>query len=83
MVRLIERIRAYKEVPRSYAQRVRTDFDSILGRPYVDVRTILVARLLALNSRKAVRVWLMDKKKRLARANISDYDRRLLSRLLP
>ena len=43
-VRLIERIRDCREVPGSYAQRLSTCFGSVIGRPYVDVRSVIVVR---------------------------------------
>lgn len=82
IVRLIERIRGYKEVPGSYAQRLNTCFDSVLGCPYVDMRSVLAARLLTLNSKVPVRKWLSQKIESLSQADLSEYESGMLKRLL-
>jgi hypothetical protein len=83
MVRLIERIRKYKQVPGSYAQRLNTSFDAVTGRPYIDMRSLLVARLLSLNSRTSVQKWLAQKKASLTKGMISAFDRNLMTKHLP
>lgn len=83
IVRLIERIRGYTEVPGSYAQRLNSCFDSVLGCPYVDMRSVLAARLLTLNTKSPVRKWLSQKIDSLSKAGVSEYERRMLTRLLP
>jgi hypothetical protein len=47
------------------------------------MRALLTARLLLLSPKKAVLVWVKDWRQNAIRGPISDYDRRLLRRLLP
>lgn len=82
MVRLIERIRNYKKVPGSYAQRLNTCFDSVVSAPYVDMRSLLAARLLTLNQRTAVKKWLTQKKATLVKSKVSAFDRDLIAKFL-
>ncbi len=83
IVLLVERVRGYKEIPGSYKHRLNTQFDSLAGRPYVDMRSVLAGRLLCLNSRKKVRTWIEQKRASIEKKEISEYDRKLLQRMLP
>jgi len=83
LVRLVERIRKYKEVPGSYKHRIRLQLDSVGERTFLDMRGIVAGRLLALNDRKRVQSWLVDKKRELLKDLDSHYDRALLKTLIP
>ena len=83
MVRLIERIRKYEQVPGSFAQRLNTFFDVVTGTPYVDMRSLLAARLLSLNGKKDPKQWLAQKKDSFAKSKISQFDQALIARSLP
>ncbi len=80
-VRLIDRIRAMKEVPDSYKQRIHTDFDPVAGRPYMDMRSVMAARLLTLNANPRVRQWCSQKKSQLLKQALSRFDRAMINRL--
>jgi len=82
LVKMVERIRNYAEVPKRFGPRLDPRFDAVAGRRYLDMRSILQGRLLSLNSRPKVVQWLHDKKQSLLQANISSYDKRLIRRLL-
>jgi len=74
IVLLVERVRRYEEVPGSYKQRLSTQFDSLAGMPYVDMRSVLAGRLLSLNPRKKVRSWLEQKRTSIEKGGISEYE---------
>jgi hypothetical protein len=82
MVRMIERIFAYNEVPQRFAARIRNDADSVAGRFRLDVRSVLTARLLSLNGKPKVLKWLRERRATMLQ-ELSEYDRQLLRRLLP
>ena len=82
MVRLVERVQQYDVVPDRYKGRLELRFDAVAGCDYVDMRTLLTARLLLLSKKATIKVWVMNwKRDKLAR-NISDYDRSLIQRLV-
>lgn len=81
-VRMIDRIRNFSEVPSSYRQRIHTNFDPVAGRPYLDMRMIVAARLLRLNATTGVTKWLAAEKGKLSKAHLSAFDRKLLRRLI-
>lgn len=82
LVRLINEIREYDEVPKRYSSRLSLSFDSVAGTKFVDMRVVLTAKLLLLNERTSVRKWVMEWRDRTIEADISPYDRRLLRRLV-
>ena len=82
LVRLIAEIQRYKTVPARYAPRLHSSTDSVAGVAFVDMRVILTARLLLLCPETAVRNWVMDWRTKILASPISDYDRRLIRRLV-
>jgi hypothetical protein len=82
LVRLIAEIQSYEGVPVRYKSRLSLSTDSVAGRKFVDVRVILTARLLLLSPNAAIREWVADWRARTLTSEISDYDRRLLRRLV-
>ena len=82
LVRLVAEIQSFLEVPDRYKNRLSFSFDSVAGRKYVDMRVLLMARLLLLSKRHAVRNWVQEWRDTAMREEISDYDRRLISRLI-
>lgn len=82
MIRLIERVRAYEEVPGSYKARLSIRFDSVGNHQYIDMRSVLAARLLVLNRRAKVRDWLRSKKREFLGSSISPYDKGVVNPLL-
>jgi len=81
-VRLIERVRGYDDVPLRYRRRLASRIDAVSGRKYVDMRSVLTARLLLLSTSRNVRRWVDDWRKKLLGEGISDYDKRMLSRII-
>jgi hypothetical protein len=83
MVRLVLRISRFVEVPDRYKARLIVRRDSVSGRQYLDMRMLLAARLLALNNRKTVRLWLDSWVRGVKKQRVSPFDKRLLDRMLP
>jgi hypothetical protein len=82
LVRLIAEIQGYESVPERYRSRLSLSTDAVAGRKFIDMRVILTARLLLLSPNKVVRKWVADWRQRTLTSGISDYDRRLLRRLV-
>ena len=82
IVRMVERIKSYPDVPGRLKARIDISPDTITGKPFVDMRSMLTARLLALNSKPAIHAWLRAKKKKLLKSKISAFDKRLVKKLL-
>jgi len=82
MVRLIERIQSYSEVPGRYKARLNPRFDSVAGVQFLDMRSLLAAPLLALNENRQVRSWLDGWQSRMLASPISEFDKKLLRQLL-
>ena len=79
-IRFLEEIRRYSEVPNRYKARLSTAYDSVCGLRFVDMRTILMTRLLILNHSKKVRNWVDHWKAKVLAEPISAFDRRLIRR---
>ena len=82
VVRLVERIRKYTDVPPRYKARLKPRYDSVAGMQYVDMRALLTVRLLRLAKAPRVIRWVADWKTNVLSQPISAYDRRLVGRLL-
>ena len=82
MVRLVLRIVKFNEVPPRYKMRLNTRWDSVKNRPYLDMRMLVSARLLALNRKKKVMEWLKSWVTKMKKERISTFDKRLLARLV-
>jgi hypothetical protein len=83
MVRLGLRIMKFSEVPDRYKARLHTRYDPLTNQDYLDMRTLVAARLLALNRRKSIRLWLKSWALSLSKRKLSAFDKRLLARLVP
>jgi hypothetical protein len=82
MVRMVWRLKSLKEVPERFKARLTIRRDSVSGRHYLDMRTYVAARLLALNRRKAVRQWLKEWAEKSKKKHLSTADRRLVASLV-
>lgn len=82
IVATIEAIRGMRAVPKRLMARLNLRIDSAAPTKYLDMRSLLTARLLMLNRRADVRRWLDDRKAAWTSDQISDYDRALIARLL-
>jgi hypothetical protein len=82
VVKLVERIRKYTEVPLRYKARLRPRYDPVAGTQYVDMRALLTVRLLQLGRAPRVIRWVADWKTGVLTQRVSAYDQRLVNRLL-
>jgi hypothetical protein len=81
-VRFLGEIRRYQEVPNRYKARLHLARDSVAGHRFVDMRVVLMARLLLLSNSPKVRDWVAEWVRKTVAESVSDFDRVLLSRLL-
>ncbi len=81
-VRFLGEIRRYQEVPNRYKARLFLSRDSVAGHRYVDMRVVLMARLLLLSNSRKVRDWVADWVRKTVAEPVSDFDRVLIRRLL-
>ena len=82
VVRLVERIRDYTDVPVRYKARLDLQYDAVSKTKFVDMRALLTVRLLHLSKAQKVKAWVAGWKARAMAERISDYDRQLIRRLL-
>lgn len=82
IIRMIDAIRLYKDVPERWKVRFTCHYDPVAGNDFADMRGLLSARLLALNGRPNVLAWLKTRKEEFSKKSLTDYDRELLDRLL-
>ena len=82
VVKLIERIRKYDDVPVRYRARLKPRYDSVSGTKYVDMRALLTVRLLRLASSARVARWISTWKSDILAQSISPFDKRLVRKLL-
>jgi len=83
MVRLVRRILKFNEVPERYKIRLNTRWDSVKNRPYLDMRMLVSARLLALSRKKNVKQWLKSWVAKMKKEKISTFDKRPYFPLFP
>jgi hypothetical protein len=81
-VRLLEQISCYSEVPKRYKSRLYVATDSVAGRKYIDMRVALMARLLLMSKSEQVKKCVDDWTKSILAEPISQYDKRLITRLV-
>jgi len=79
-VRFLEEIRRYQTVPDRYKARLYVAKDSVAGRKYVDMRVMLMTRLLLLSSSRNVRDWVAEWSRKAVAERISAFDQGLLRR---
>lgn len=82
VIRMIEAIKSYDTVPQRWNARFNLHYDSVAGYFFVDMRSLLAARLLALNRRTEVLKWLKSRKEQFLKVSITPFDKDLLDRLL-
>ena len=80
MVRMV--LQKLGQVPDRFKARINVRNDSVAGRLYMDMRTYTAARLLALNRRKTVGIWLKQWVQGAKKKRISAFDKRLLDKLI-
>ena len=81
MVRMVKKLQALKQVPDRFKARLSVRWDSVRGRHFIDMRTYVAARILALNHKKGVRQWLNQWVQGSKKKNLSTFDRRLIRKV--
>lgn len=82
VVKLIERIRKYDDVPDRYKSRLKPRFDPVAGIKYVDLRSLLTIRLLHISAAPRVTRWVSNWKSNILSDAVSQFDKALVRRLL-
>jgi hypothetical protein len=77
-VLMVERIIEYPEVPHRYSGRLTARFDSVAAKPYLDMRSLLTVRLLALNKRRRVNDWIRDWRDAMLKQKLNRSDKSML-----
>ncbi|HEX5430429.1 MAG TPA: RNA-directed DNA polymerase [Bryobacteraceae bacterium] len=81
-VRFVEEIQRYPTVPDRYKARLYVANDPVAGRKFVDMRIMLMARLLLVGNSKKVTDWVANWKKKVLSECASEFDKRMVKRLL-
>jgi hypothetical protein len=82
VVRLVEAMAAWDEVPKRLGARLKLDYDAVTGQRFIDTRKLLAARLLALRPKPRVRAWLGALRSNWIAGVGSSYEKALVRRLL-
>lgn len=81
-LRMIDLGLQYDLVPDRFKIRREPVYDTVAGTKRVDMRKLLVLRLLRLNEKKTVRKWVRDTRDWMVKQDVSDFDKKLVTRLL-
>jgi hypothetical protein len=81
-LRMLEVSIQYEIVPERFKIRREPTYDSVAGRKRIDMRKLLVLRLLRLNNKKPVRKWVRDTREWMKKQDVSSFDKHLVLRLL-
>ena len=82
-VKMVGRIQGFTRVEGRFKARIVVSRDSITGAKFIDMRSLLAARLLGLCSHPSVTSWLASKRTTLLADDLSDFDKKLIRRLWP
>jgi len=83
MVKMLDAVEEYDEVPNRFLQRIDTKYDPVSGHVFIDMRSLITARLLGVNRRPNVKVWLAERRKHLLSKPLSPFERKLINHLWP
>lgn len=84
LIRMVDAIERYTEVPSRWALRCKPGYDAVTDRKFLEMRGLVALRLLGTNQHKNVRQWLRDKKAGLLQSrDLSPFDEGLIKRLWP
>ena len=82
-VKMVDRIQGFKRVEGRFKARITVNRDSITSAKFIDMRSLLAARLLGLCPHPSVTTWLATKKNTLLKDDLSNFDKALIRRLWP
>ncbi|MFZ1546970.1 MAG: RNA-directed DNA polymerase, partial [Candidatus Nitrotoga sp.] len=77
-LRMVDLSLQYDPVPDRFKIRREPVYDTVAGLKRVDMRKLLVLRLLRLNNKKTVRKWIMDTRDWMVKQDVSDFDKGLV-----
>ncbi|OGQ96507.1 MAG: hypothetical protein A2521_09490 [Deltaproteobacteria bacterium RIFOXYD12_FULL_57_12] len=80
--RMLDISMQYSTVPDRFIIRREPVYDIVAGKKRIDMRKLLVLRLLRLNKKIGVRNWVRDTRDRMIKQDISDFDKGLVAKLL-
>ncbi|HEY8994248.1 MAG TPA: RNA-directed DNA polymerase [Lacunisphaera sp.] len=83
VVRMVDEILNYQNVPSGFKDRVRLNFDSLEKRHRLDMRALATLKLLQLNPAKNVQAWLQAILRGYANRHLSEFERVMLGRHFP
>ena len=81
-LRMLAGVLEYENVPERFKIRRDLAYDAVAGKYRVDMRKILVLRLLRLNDKKPIKKWIDDARQWMQKRNISSFDKSLVEKLL-
>ena len=81
-LRMLDIALEYTDVPERFKIRREPVYDSVSGQRRVDMRKLLVLRLLSLNNRKSILKWIYDTRGWIIGKEISSFDKKLVKKLL-
>ena len=81
-LRMLEIAREYNEVPERFKIRREPVYDPVAGQKRIDMRKLLVLRLLRLNQKQSVIKWIKDTRQRMGKQKISSFDKALVRKIL-
>lgn len=81
-LRMLDVALGYQDVPERFKIRREPVYDSVSGQRRIDMRKILVLRLLNLNDRKSILKWIDDTRCWIVGQEISSFDKKLVNKIL-
>ena len=81
-LRMLAAALEYTNVPERFKIRRQPVYDAVAGQEQIDMRKILVLRLLRLNRDRSVEKWIEDTRQWMQKQNISSFDKSLVEKLL-
>ena len=81
-LRMLDVALEYENVPKRFKIRRESVYDSVSGQRRVDMRKLLVLRLLSLNNRRSILKWIDDTRGWIVGQEISSFDKKLVQKIL-
>ena len=81
-IRMLDIALEYQDVPERFKIRRKPIYDSVSGQYRIDMRKILILRLLNLNDRRSISKWIDDIRLWIMEQEISSFDKKLVKKVL-
>ena len=83
VVRVLERIAGLSAIPDRFKPRLKPKYDSVIRKPYVDMRGIVLGMAIKQNSKPGTRAWLRQQVELVQNSpDITTFDKLTVARLL-